>query len=96
MSRLPWRGINTSNSKRVIVKFVNRKQTFYASLKKVNTFTQQRLRNKLSISYYRFLWGTCKNLQGKGLINQAFCLSVVVTFTVRENGPQIKILHEDD
>ena len=36
--------------------------------------------------YYRFLWGKCKDLQRKDLINQVFSLGAVVTIKVRENG----------
>ena len=46
--------------------------------------------------YYGFLWGKCKDLQKKGLVNQFFCLGAVATTKVRENGLPIKILHEND
>ena len=42
------------------------------------------------------LYHKCKDLQRKGLINQVFCLGAVVTIKVRENGPPIKIFHEND
>ena len=74
--RLPSGRVNTSNSKRVIVTFANRKHSLCPC--------------------YRFLWGKHKDLQRKDLINQAFCLGAVVTIKVRENGPPIKIFHEND
>ena len=46
--------------------------------------------------YYRFVWGKCKELQRKVLINQVFCLEAVVTVRITENSPAIKILHEKD
>ena len=46
--------------------------------------------------YYRFLWGKCKELQRKGKVNQVFCLGSVVTVRVTENGPPMKVFHEQD
>ena len=58
-------------------------------------------KNKVSVThslfpYYRFLWGKCKDLQGKGRISQVFCLEAVMTIRVTVNSPVIKILHEKD
>ena len=46
--------------------------------------------------YYRFVWGKCKELQRKVLINQVFCLGAVVTVRITKNSLAIKILHEKD
>ena len=71
--RLPAERINTSNSKHVIVKFVNRKYS-EATLrlkKSINSPSNVYITNSLC-PYYRFLLGKCKDLQKKGLINQVF------------------------
>ena len=84
--------INTSNSKPVIVKFVNRKysEAMLCLKKSINLGSNVYIINSLG-AYYCFLWGKCEDLQRKGLINQVFCISAVVTVKVRENGPRIKI-----
>ena len=46
--------------------------------------------------YYRFLWGKCKDLQRKNLINQIFFIGAVATIEVGESGPPIRILHKND
>ena len=63
--------------------------------KSINSCSNVYITNSLC-PYYQFLWGKCKDLQRKGLINQVFCLGAVVTIKVRENGPPIKIFHEND
>ena len=95
--RLPSERVNTSNSKRVIVKFVNRKHSkaMLRLKKSINSRSNVYITNSLC-PYYRFLWGKCKGLQRKGLINQVFCLGAVVTIKVRENAPPIKTFHESD
>ena len=45
--------------------------------------------------YYRYLWGNCKELQRRGIFNQVFCLGAIVTIKVSENGPLIRIYHEN-
>ena len=45
--------------------------------------------------YYHFLWGKYKELQGRGKVNQLFCLGAVVTVRVTENAPR-PYLHEQD
>ena len=96
--RLPL-GRNTSNTtKRVIVKFVNRKYS-EAMLQRKKDISSKN--NKVFVTHslcphYRFLWGKCKELQRKGRISQVFCLEAVVTIRVTENSPAIKILHERD
>ena len=95
--RLTSGRVNTSNSKRVIVKFINRKhsEAMLHFKKSINLCSNIYITNSLC-PYYWFLWGKCKDLQRKGLINQVFCLGAVVTIKVRENGPPIKIFHEND
>ena len=85
---------NTSNSKRVIVTFVNRKhpEAMLRLKKSINSHSNVYITNSLC-PYYRFLWGKCKDLQ-KGLINQVFCFGAVVNIKVRENGSPVKIFHE--
>ena len=63
--------------------------------KLISSHTNVFVANSLCI-YYDFLWGECKDLEKKGLVNQAFCLDAVVTIKVRKNGPPVKILHEND
>ena len=95
--RLPSGSVNTSNNKRVIVKFVNRKhsEAMLRLKKSINSRSNVYITNSLC-PYYRFLWGKCNELQRKGLINQVFCVGAVVTIKVRENGPPIKVFHEND
>ena len=73
--RLPLGRNATNTTKRVIVKFVNRKHS-EATLQHKKDINQK---SKVFVShslcpYYRFLWGKCKELQRKGRINQVFCL----------------------
>ena len=63
----------TNTTKRVIVKFVNRKHP-EAMLQRKKDINQE---SKVFVShslcpYFRFLWGKCKELQRKGPINQMF------------------------
>ena len=78
--RLQSGHVNTSNSKHVIVKFVNRKhsEAMLHLKKSLNSCSNVYIMNSLC-PYYHFLWGKCKDLQRKGLINQVFCLGAVVT-----------------
>ena len=71
--RRPLRRNATNTTKRLIVKFVNRKLS-EAMLQRKRDINQK---NKVFVShslcpYYRFLWGQCKELQRKDRINQAF------------------------
>ena len=95
--RLPLGRNATNTTKRVIVKFVNRKHS-EAMLQRKKDINQK---SKVFVShslcpYYRFLWGKCKELQRKGRINQVFCLGAIVTVKIAENSSAIKILHEKD
>ena len=71
--RLPSGCVNTSNSKRMIFKFINRKplEAMLCLKKSINSRSNVYITNSLC-PYYRFLWGKCNNLQGKNLINQVF------------------------
>ena len=86
--RLPPSRSNTGDTKRVIVKFVNRRHSEdMLQLKKIISS-----RSKVFISnslrpYCRYLRGKCKDLQRSGIFNQVFCLGAVVTRKASENGP---------
>ena len=71
--RLPLGRNLTNTTKRVIVKFVNRKRSeaMLQQKKDINS------KNKVFVThslcpYYRFLWGKSKDLQRKGRISQVF------------------------
>ena len=71
--RLPLGRNTTNTTKRVIIKFVNRKlsEAMLQRKKDINS------KNKVFVTYslcpyYRFLRGKCKDLQRKGRINQVF------------------------
>ena len=64
---------NTSGTKRVIVKFVNRKHS--EDILRLEEIISSRSRVFISNSmcpYYRYLWDKCKYLQGRGIFNQFF------------------------
>ena len=89
--RLPIGRNTTNTTKRVIVKFVNRKhsEAMLQQKRDINSKNKVLVTHSLC-PYYCFLWGKCKHLQRKGRISQVFCLRVT------ENSPAIKILHERD
>ena len=95
--RLPPGRVNISNSKRIIVKFANRKhsEAMLHFKKSIYSSSNVYITNSLC-PYYRFFWGKCEHLQRKGLIKQVLRLGAAVTTKVRENGPPIKIFHEND
>ena len=95
--RLTSGRVNTSNSKGVVVKFVNRKhsEAMLHLKKSINSHSNVYITNSLC-PYYRFFSGKCKDLQRKGLTDQVFCLGAVATIKVRENARPIKIFHEND
>ena len=90
---LPLSRNNAGGTKRVIVKFVNRKHSEdMLRLKKiVSSHSKVFISNSLC-PYHRYLWGMCKDLQRTGIFNQVFCLDAVVTLKVSENGKN----HEND
>ena len=74
--RLPL-GRNTTNiTKRVIVRFVNRKHSedMLQPKKDINSKNNVFVTHSL-YPYYRFLWGKCKDLQRKGRKDQPSFLS---------------------
>ena len=90
---LPLSRNNAGGTKRVIVKFVNRKHSEdMLRLKKiVSSHSKVFISNSLC-PYHRYLWGKCKDLQRTGIFNQVFCLGAVVTLKVSKNGKN----HEND
>ena len=47
-------------------------------------------------SYYRFIWGKCKDVQSRGKIHQVFCLGRTVSVKLSESGNPVKIYHVAD
>ena len=94
--RLPLGRNNTTDKKRVIVKFVNRKH----SKLKLRSKKSISMKSKVYINhslcpYYCYIWAKCKDLQRKGKVSQVFCLGMVVTIRVTENAPPSPPLHEN-
>ena len=88
--RLPLSRNNAGGTKRVIVKFVNKKH--YEDVLRLKKIISSRSKVFISTSlcpYYRYLWGKCKDLQRRCIFNQVFCLGGVATIKVSENGPQV-------
>ena len=95
--RLPLSRNNAGGTKRVIVKFVNRKHSEdVLRLKKIISSRSKVFISNSLCPYYRYLWDKCKELQRRGIFSQVFCLGAVVTIKVSENGPLVKIYHEND
>ena len=90
---------STTDNKRVIVKFVNRKHSelMLRSKKSISSNSKVYINNSLC-PYYRYIWCKCKDLQGKDKVNQIFSFGAVVTIRITENvpppHPPMKILHE--
>ena len=84
--RLPLGRNSTTDNKRVIVKFVNRKHSelMLRSKKSISSNSKVYINNSLC-PYYRYIWCKCKDLQGKGKVNQIFCFGAVVTIRITEN-----------
>ena len=95
--RLPLSRNNTGGTKRVIVKSVSRKYSEgVLRLKKITSSCSEVFISNSLCSYYRYLWGKCKYLKQRGIFNQVFCLGAVVTIKFSEDGPLVKIYHEND
>ena len=95
--RLPLSRNDAGGTKRVIVKFVNRKHSEdMLRLKKIISSRSKVFISNSLCPFYRYLWGKCKDLKRRGIFNQGFCLGAVVTIKVSENGPLVKIYHEND
>ena len=94
--RLPLSRNNAVGIKCVIVKFVNRIHSEdMLRLKKIISSRSNVFISNSLYPYYRYLWGNCKELQRRGIFNQVFCLGAIVTIKVSENGPLIRIYHEN-
>ena len=95
--RLPLGRNATNTTKHVTVKFVNRKhsEAMLQCKKDINKKSKVFVSHSLC-PYYQFLGGKCKELQGKGQVNQIFCLGAIVTIRITGNNPAIKILLEKD
>ena len=94
---LPLSRNNAVGIKRVIVKFENIKHSEdVLRLKKIISSRSKVFISNSLYPYYRYLWVKCKDLQRRGIFNRFFCLGSVVTIKVSENGPLVKIYHEND
>ena len=95
--RLPLSRNNSGGTKRFIVKFVNRKDSEdMLRLKKIISSRSKVFIPNSLCPYHHYLWDKCKDFQRRGIFNQVFCLGAVVTKKVSENGPPVKIYHEND
>ena len=103
--RLPLSRNSRGQDKRVIVKFVNRKhlEALLRYKKQISSKNLNHLNvpNKVFVSvslcsYYRYIWGKCKDLQRQGQVNHVFCLGGVVCIKLSENGSPIKLYHMND
>ena len=94
--RLPLSRNNTGGTKRVIVKFVNKKHSEdMLRLKKIISSRSKVFISNSLCPFYRYLWGKCKDMKRRDIFNQVFCLGAVGTIKVSENGPLVKIYHEN-
>ena len=74
--RLPLSRNNAGGTKRVIVKFVNRKHSEdVLRLKKIISSRSKVFISNSLCPYYRYLWGKCKELQRRGIFSQVFFLA---------------------
>ena len=95
--RLPFSRNNAGDTKRVVVKFVNRKHAEdMLPLEKIISSRSKVFISNLWCPFHCYLWGKCKDLQQRGIFNQGFCLGAAVIIKVSENEPLVKIYHEND
>ena len=103
--RLPVRRNATNASKRVIVKFVNRKHAESILTKKFTLsstdFSRLNINNKVYVKpslcpYYRYIWGRCKDLQRRKMIHHVFCLGSVVAIKLTDQSLPLKTYHDSD
>ena len=74
--RLPLSRNNAGGTKRVIVKFVNRKHSEdVLLLKKIISSRSKVFISNSLCPYYRYLWDKCKELQRRGIFSQVFFLA---------------------
>ena len=84
--RSPLSRKNAGRTKRVIIKFVNRKHSEdVVRLKKIISSCSKVCSSNSLCPYYRYLWGKCKDFQRRDIFNQVFCLGGFVTIKVSEN-----------
>ena len=103
---LPVRCNTTNASKRVIVKFVNRKHAESILSKKFTLssmdFSRLNINNKVNnvnpplCPYYRYLWGQCKDLQHRKMMHHVFCLGSVVAINLTDQSLPLKIYQNSD
>ena len=103
--RLQASRYSRDSNKRVIVKFVNRKQP-EAMLRNQTSisnkdFSHLNVHGKVFVSvslcpYHHYIWGKWKDLQRRGKINQVFYLGSTITVKVTECSCSRKIFHECD
>ena len=103
---LPVRSNATNASKRVIVKFVNRKHAESILSKKFTLssmdFSWLNINNKVNNAnpslcpYYLYLWGQCKDLQRRKMIHHVFCLGSVVAINLIDQSLPLKIYQNSD
>ena len=103
--RLLVRRNATNASKRVIVKFANRKHAESIVSKKFilssTDFSRLNINNKVYANpslcpYYRYLWGRCKDLQRRKMIHHVFCLGSAVAIKLTDQSLPLKIYHDSD
>ena len=93
--QLPLSRNSRGHDKRVIVKFVNWKvaEAMLKDKKQISpkNFGHLNVTNKVFVSvslcpHYRFIWGTCKDLQRQRKVYHVFCLGGIVCIKLSENG----------
>ena len=48
------------------------------------------------MSYYRYIWGQCKDLQRRKIIHHVFCQGSVVTIKITDQSLLLKIYYDGD
>ena len=102
---LPVYRYSRDSNKRVIVKFVKRKhpEAMLRNKKSISNkgFPHLNVHGKVFVpvslcSYYRYIWGKCKDPQRRGKIYQVSCLGGTIAVKVTECSSARKIFHECD
>ena len=99
---LPVSRYRRDSTKRVIVKFVNRKhpEALLWNKKYIEAFSHLNVHGKVFICflclYYWYIWGKCKDLQRRGKIYQVFCLGSTIAIKVTTHSSAMKIFRECD
>ena len=101
--RLPASRYIRDSNKRIIVKLVNIKypEAMLRNKKSINNkdFSHLNVHGKVFVyvslcPYYRYTWGTCKDLQRRAEIRQVFCLGGAIAVKVTERCSARKIFRE--